>query len=120
MAVDTRSTSEPILDIKGTLARFGGDQDLFVEMSGIVLVDAPRVLSDLRDAVEANDAVAVRAQAHAIKGLVAGCGGVRAAHAAQTLEDAGNSGKLEHSSEMLQLLESEFTSLTRALNSYRQ
>src|SRR3954468_22113252 len=118
MAVDSRSTSEPILDIEGTLARFGGDKDLFVEMSGIVLEDAPRVLSDLRGAVEADDAAAVRAHAHAIRGLVAGCGGVRAARAAQALEDAGTSGNLAHSSEMLQSLDTEFTSLSRALNIY--
>src|SRR5436190_15567856 len=114
-----QSTSEPVLDIEGTLVRFGGDKELFVEMSGIVLEDAPRVFSELRRAVQANDAEAVRAHAHAIKGLFAGCGGVRAARAAQALEDAGNSRKLAHSSAMIQSLETELTLLTRALHSYR-
>jgi len=40
MAVDLRSTADPILDIDGTLARFGGDKNLFIEMSGIVLEGA--------------------------------------------------------------------------------
>jgi len=118
MAVDSRS-AEPILDIDGTLARFGGDKKLFIEMSGIVLEDAPRVFADLRRAVEDNDAIAVRSHAHALKGLLAGCGGVRAASAAQVLEDAGNSARLADSSEMLRTLEAEFNSLTRALNEYR-
>lgn len=114
-----QSKSEPVLDIEGTLVRFGGDKELFVEMSGIVLEDAPRILSKLREAVEQNDAAAIRAQAHALKGLLAGCGGVRAANAAQQLEDAGNSGKLADCSAMIQSLEMEFTLLTRALSSYQ-
>jgi HPt (histidine-containing phosphotransfer) domain-containing protein len=118
MAVDSR-TGAPILDIEGTLARFGGDKDLFIEMSGIVLEDAPRIFSDLRRAVEANNAGAVRSHAHALKGLLAGCGGVRAASVAQVLEDAGNSGQLTDSSEMLHALEAEFVSLSRALENYR-
>ncbi len=118
MSVDIR-TSEPILDIDGTLARFGGDKDLFIEMSGIVLEDAPQVFARLRSAVEANDAPGIRSQAHAIKGLLAGCGGVRATKAAQSLEDAGSSAKLENSREMLRVLETEFESLTDALNCYR-
>ena len=115
-----QGTSEPVLDIEGTLARFGGDKQLFVEMSGIVLEDAPRVLADLRRAVETHDAPAVRAHAHAIRGLFAGCGGARAAHAAQMLEDAGSTDRLEQSSSMLETLESEFATLERALTKYRQ
>jgi HPt (histidine-containing phosphotransfer) domain-containing protein len=118
MAVESR-TAESILDIDCTLARFGGDKNLFIEMSGIVLEDAPRVLADLRRAVESNDATAIRSHAHALKGLLAGCGGVRAASAAKVLEDAGNSTRLANSSEMLRTLEAEFDSFTRALNSYR-
>jgi HPt (histidine-containing phosphotransfer) domain-containing protein len=119
MAVDLRSTADPILDIDGTLARFGGDKDLFIEMSGIVLEDAPRVFSNLCSAVETQDAAAIRSHAHALKGLLAGCGGVRAAKAAQILEDAGNSARLENSIEMLRTLETEFESLSRALERYR-
>lgn len=117
MAVES-STPEPVLDIEGTLARFGGDKDLFVEMSGILLEDAPRLFAELRGAVLANDAVAVRAHAHALKGLLAGCGGVRAARAAQSLEDAGNEHKLADSSAMLQSFETEFELLTSALSNY--
>ena len=119
MAVDLRSTADPILDIDGTLARFGGDKNLFIEMSGIVLEDAPRVFSNLRSAVESHDATAIRSHAHALRGLLAGCGGVRAAKAAQILEDAGNSARLENSSQMLAALNAEFESLSRALERYR-
>ena len=43
MAVESVKT-EPILDIDGTLARFGGDKDLFIEMSGMLLEDAPGLI----------------------------------------------------------------------------
>src|SRR5262245_36549952 len=83
-----------ILDVEGTLARFGGDSELFVEMAGFFLEDAPVLYSDLCDAAQAHNAAAVRMKAHALKGLVAGCGGVRASHAAQKVETAGEEGDL--------------------------
>ena len=55
MAVESVKT-EPILDIDGTLARFGGDKDLFIEMSGMLLEDAPGLLADLGRAVDAENA----------------------------------------------------------------
>src|ERR1700709_1645547 len=93
MAVESVKTT-PILDIDGTLARFGGDKDLFFEMSGMLLEDAPGQLADLGGAVDAENAYDVRMRAHALKGLLLGCGGVRAAHVAQLLENAGQASDL--------------------------
>src|SRR3972149_8852820 len=81
--------SDPVLDVEGTLARLGGDRELFAELAGYLLDDVPRLLGDVRAAVAAKDAAAVNMSAHALKGLVAGCGGGRAASVAQALEDAG-------------------------------
>jgi len=111
-------TPEPILDVEGTLARFGGDKNLFVEMSAMLLEDAPQLVADLRRAVSAHDANAIRMRAHALKGVLAGCGGLRAARAAQSLEDAGHSGQLDRAPAMMQTLESEMESLTKALREY--
>ena len=47
MAVESAKT-EPILDIDGTLARFGGDKELFIEMSGMLLEDAPGLVGRSR------------------------------------------------------------------------
>ena len=118
MSVDSVA-SEPILDIEGTLTRFGGDKELFVEMSGIVLEDSPRLVNDLRRAVAANDAAAIRSHAHALKGLMLGCGGVRAARVAQSLENAGHGGELKNAPSLLESLVREFDQLTRALEQYR-
>jgi HPt (histidine-containing phosphotransfer) domain-containing protein len=118
MAVESAKT-EPILDIDGALARFGGDKELFVEMSGILLEDAPGVLDDLGQAVDAENAQDVRMRAHALKGLLLGCGGVRAAHVAQLLENAGESSDLRQASCHFATLQDEFEQLTRALEQYR-
>jgi HPt (histidine-containing phosphotransfer) domain-containing protein len=113
------ATPDPILDIEGTLARFGGDKQLFIEMFGILLDDAPRLMGELRSAVAAKNAADVRARAHAVRGLLAGCGGVRAARVAQLLEDAGNSSNLSRSEPLLDELVGEFEELSRALHQYR-
>lgn len=110
---------EPVLDIKGTLARFGGDNDLFIEMSGILLEDAPKLLADLGEAVGANNAYDVRMRAHALKGLLLGCGGVRSAHVAQSLENAGQSEDLKQAAPLFAALSTEFAELIRALQQYR-
>jgi HPt (histidine-containing phosphotransfer) domain-containing protein len=118
MAVESVKT-EPILDIDGTLARFGGDKDLFIEMTGILLEDAPGVLSDLGRAVDAENAREVRLRAHALKGLLLGCGGVRAAHIAQVLENGGQSHDLRQAPSQFATLKHEFDQLMRALQLYR-
>src|SRR3954471_7527997 len=118
MAVESAKT-EPILDIDGALARFGGDRDLFVEMSGILLEDAPGVIDELGQAVDAENAHDVRMRAHALKGLLLGCGGVRAAHVAQVLENAGHSSNLGQAPSQFATLQHEFEQLTRALQQYR-
>src|SRR3954451_10404382 len=118
MAVESVKT-EPILDIDGTLARFGGDKDLFVEMTGMLLEDAPGLLAELGRAVEAGNAQDVRMRAHALKGLLLGCGGVRAAHVAQMLENDGQSSDLRQASCHFATLQDEFQQLTRALEQYR-
>src|SRR5215212_10280298 len=107
MAVESVNTA-PILDIDGTLARFGGDKELFIEMSGILLEDAPGALDDLGRAVDAENAADVRMRAHALKGLLLGCGGVRAAHVAQVLENAGHASDLRQAPLQFATLQKEF------------
>jgi HPt (histidine-containing phosphotransfer) domain-containing protein len=118
MSVDSIG-SDPVLDIDGTLARFGGDKELFVEMSGILLEDSPRLVNDLRHAVASKNAKAVRSHAHALKGLLLGCGGVRAGRVAQSLENAGHVGELGDAAALFESLEQEFEQLKHALNQYR-
>jgi HPt (histidine-containing phosphotransfer) domain-containing protein len=117
--VGDSGTPEPVLDLDGTLARLGGDRNLFAEIVAMMLEDAPRVYANLRGAVAAKDAEAVRTHAHGLKGLFAGCGGVRAARAAQSVEDAGETANLDQAVSLLGRLDNEFNDLTHALRQFR-
>lgn len=118
MRVD-RSMPGAILDVQGTLTRFGGDEQLFTEMTSMLLEDAPVLFSELESAVADKNAAAIRMKAHAIKGVLSGCGGVRASQVAQLLEDAGNSGELDETPRQIQSLEAELASLIDAIHAYR-
>jgi HPt (histidine-containing phosphotransfer) domain-containing protein len=109
-----------VLDVEGALARFGGDSELFKEMAGFFLEDAPVLYAELCDAVKAENASAVRMKAHALKGLVAGCGGVRAAQAAQKVESSGEEGDLSRISEFVGALGDELELLKQAHLEYRR
>jgi HPt (histidine-containing phosphotransfer) domain-containing protein len=118
MKVENISTG-CVLDVEGTLARFGGDYELFAEMAGFFLEDAPLLYSDLCTAARNRDAAQVRMKAHALKGLIAGCGGVRAASVAQKVEAAGEEGDLSRISELVASLGNELDLLKQAHLAYR-
>ena len=118
MSVESGSAAI-ILDLYGTLARFGGDRDLFVELTTMLLEDAPNLFADVRRAADANDAAAVEGRAHALKGLLLNCGGVRAAKVAQQLEDAAHSGRITRGPELVDSLEDELRLLTEAIHNCR-
>jgi len=109
---------ETILDVDGTLARFGGDRRLFRDIIGFFLEDAPPLMEELREAAQQTDSVRIRSAAHALKGLCAGCGGARAAHAAQRVEHAGAAGDLEDIDAMMKALAREFDALLRAASEW--
>jgi HPt (histidine-containing phosphotransfer) domain-containing protein len=109
------TASLAILDVEGSLARFGGDQQLFVEMTTFMLEDAPLLLAKLRTALSAGNAEAVERSAHALKGLLMNGGGIRAGNAAQTLEDAARSRDLGQAHRLLQTIDAEIEALSKAI-----
>lgn len=113
-------SAEPVLDIDNALARLEGDRSLYAELIGFMREDVPQLMQNLCTAVAASDASEIRMKAHAIKGLVAGCGGTRAALAAQKLEDAGSTGDLDQASTKFTELESELETLTVALSEFER
>lgn len=108
-----------VLDVEGALARFDGDQALFLELTSMLLEDAPQLFADLRAAVKANDVAAVESKSHALKGLLLNCGGTRSARIAQHLEDAAHIRRLEKGAELVDTLASELGLLTDAIHAYR-
>lgn len=110
--------SDPILDYENALARLGGDRVLFAEMAGLLFEDLPKLRDQLHAAVAEGDPIRIRMNAHALKGLVAGCGGVQATNAAQALEDAGHSRDLRQAGALFDSLTTELDALTQALAEY--
>jgi len=119
MNIERTQSTELILDLEGTLSRFGGDRELFTDMVGFFFEDAPALCDELQAAVKKEDALLVRKKSHALKGLIASCGGVRAAHAAQRLEYAGETSDLEAMEPLFTTLRDEFERLKTALLPYR-
>jgi HPt (histidine-containing phosphotransfer) domain-containing protein len=111
--------SDQVLDVQGSLDRFGGDKGLFAEMTALLLEDAPELFQRLHAAVVNQDVVAVEQKAHALKGLLANCGGVRAAEVAQRLEDAGHHRDLERAPELINALKTELAVLADAIHAYQ-
>jgi HPt (histidine-containing phosphotransfer) domain-containing protein len=77
--------------------------------------DSPKLSDDIRVAITDQDATSLWKAAHALKGLVAGCGGVRAMSVAQDLEDAGQSGDLRQANSLAATLEVELAQLIASL-----
>jgi HPt (histidine-containing phosphotransfer) domain-containing protein len=107
-----------VVDIDQSLRRLGGDRQLYAELVSFVLEDAPILLSELNQAVVERDAAAVRMKAHALKGLVAGCGGVRAANAAQKVETAGEKKDLSDIDSLVNALRDEIQVLIHTLRDF--
>ena len=118
MKIDT-TTRAVVLDVEGTLARFDGDQQLFQDIIGFFLEDSPPLWNELKQSVAAENESEVRSAAHALKGLAAGCGGMRAAQAAQRVETAGADGDLENIDALMTDLESELEQLQHAAARYQ-
>jgi HPt (histidine-containing phosphotransfer) domain-containing protein len=113
-----RSAAEPILDIRGALARLDDDEELLVDLMRFFLEDSARLLEQLEAAVAAEDAKETRMTAHALMGLVAGCGGTRAAAAAKRLELTAEAGNLRDVPPLAESLKAEIEAVQSEARGY--
>jgi HPt (histidine-containing phosphotransfer) domain-containing protein len=93
------------------LSRVEGDEQIFQELCGIFLDDAPKRLAAIRTALDAGDSRAVRAAAHAFKGAAGVFDANDVVAAARRLEEMGERGNLEGS----EAVSRELDALSRAL-----
>jgi HPt (histidine-containing phosphotransfer) domain-containing protein len=110
--------TEPVLDVRKALERLDGDDSLLVDLIGFFLEDSPGMLEDLQQAAAARNASQLQMSAHALKGLVASCGGARAAVAAQRVEHAGAANELGNINALLATLTTEIQSLRSEAEGY--
>jgi two-component system, sensor histidine kinase and response regulator len=105
----------PAFDRAAAVERLGGDEELFAEVAGVFCGDAPKLLSELRGAVESGDAGTVQRAAHGLKGAAGYVVGTGAASAAASLEKIGAGGDLGGAPDALDVLGREVTRLVAAL-----
>jgi len=93
--------------------RLGGDPRLLRELLELFLTDCPRMMSEIRKAIDASDAPALRHAAHALKGSVANFAAPRPVDAARRLERIGLDGNLAEAAKV-------FAELEAALDAFRR
>ena len=75
-----------VLDVAEALDRVMNDRELLAEVTALLIDEAPRVLGELRAAVEGGDRETARSRAHALKGAVANVGAKRMVAVCQQME----------------------------------
>jgi two-component system sensor histidine kinase/response regulator len=103
------------VDREALLARMEGDQALLAEVVAIFHAEAPRMIEDLRGAIDAGDPSALQRAAHNFKGAVSIFGAHGAFETAQALETLGRGGSVAGASETLAALEGQLIALSHDL-----
>jgi HPt (histidine-containing phosphotransfer) domain-containing protein len=83
------------LALATVLARFGDDVALLSELARIFVEETPLRLEAVREGVRVNDASAVRAAAHGLKGVLYALGASEAAANAEEIERHARDGRLD-------------------------
>ena len=99
------------------LKRVDGDLDLLKEVAGLFFEDMPRLMTEIRRAVERADAPVLERTAHTLKGSVGNFGVRRAFELAFNLEQMGRNGDFGHALEVFEELEHQIALLVPALES---
>jgi two-component system, sensor histidine kinase and response regulator len=110
-----RGEASGVVDFDRLLERVGGDRKALAQLVGIFREDAPKQIARVREAVQDQDAPALRAAAHAIKGAVANFAAPEATDAAVRLQRIGESGDLANAEGALARLEHEIGKVLGAL-----
>jgi len=109
------SAGEPAFDAEDLLVRVDGDRALLVELVGLLRGESPRLLSDLRRSLAANDGRGLQRAAHALRGSVGNFAARPAARLALELEAMAREGELAGGAARLAELEREVGRLERDL-----
>jgi HPt (histidine-containing phosphotransfer) domain-containing protein len=106
------------IDWMHTLESVEGDHDLMKTLVEVAMEEGPRLLQAVRDAVEREDAEAIRRAAHALEGSIRNFGQTRAFDRALELERMGGNEDLEDSRGVLAALEKAMAGLLCDLSEY--
>jgi PAS domain S-box-containing protein len=113
-AAEERGGARPF-DEAEVWQRINGDGEILRELVGLFLEEAPRLMSDIREALGLRDGPALALAAHTLKGSAGAFAGHPAAAAASRLERAGRDGEWARAEEAWAALQPEVARLTPAL-----
>ena len=98
----------------------GGDAEFISELVDTFLEDAPRMLSDMHQALKDGDATVLRRAAHSLKSNSAEFGAMALSSLCRELEELGKAGTFSSVDELLARVEAEFAQVKVALEAARQ
>lgn len=107
-----------VFDLPSSLARLGGDHQLFETLVQFYREDSPGLLEQIRRGFARNDAKLVERGGHSLKGLVASFSADGARDAADRVAERARQGDLPSARESFSELEIEVRRLDGALASY--
>jgi signal transduction histidine kinase/CheY-like chemotaxis protein len=112
----SRSVSTPF-NRSALLDQVGGDVDLMKEIADVFVAESPRMLAQIRSAIERGDCATLERVAHAFKGAISVFSLSAATKVAQDLEHVGSKGDLTAAPGLLVLLEDHVAGLCAMLSS---
>ena len=111
----TASSEVPAFDADAALAQVGGSAEMLEELVGMFDEEAPKLVANVLQAIEAGDAERVRTAAHGLKGSLSVFAAPAAVAAARSLEELGQGGDLTGVEALQADLENEMGRLQQAL-----
>ena len=102
-------------DREEMLERLGGDSELLDDVLQVFLEECPRMLQEVRGAVEGGDPKTVRRAAHAMKGALLNISAAPSAAEADQLEELGCQERLDEGAPVFERLQHELERLQQAL-----
>jgi len=114
-AAAKKSTSQ-VLDLGAALERLEGDRSLFEEVAQVFRTDCPRLIEEMRQAIAARNAAALKRLAHTLKGSSASVGALALSQTSGRIEKLAFSNDIEGAMQEYGLLEEEVSRALLALN----
>jgi CheY-like chemotaxis protein len=116
-AMESKEEEQHILDKATALANLGGDERVLAEVAHMFLVECSRLMSQVREAIHRNNALALEHVAHTIKGSVGTFAAQKAYETARRLEELGREGRLKDAEGVYASLEAEMDRLRPEMES---
>jgi HPt (histidine-containing phosphotransfer) domain-containing protein len=108
-------SADQVFNLDEALVRADHDPELFQTMAALFMEHGPKDLAEIKTALAAHDAEAVRRFAHRLKGAILQFGAPAALEAAKQMEHAGKRGDVAAAAGLCDELEIQLSRLVDAL-----